>query len=707
MEIDFDRDSRYWLGLYERELAEPHPCSSVRRARRASISARPRASTPSSSPAAARRVCSPSRRIRRTCERLRRNVAANPALASAIEVSESRIGLETSAGREHGVDRRARVPSRRLRAGSREDRRRGERGGGAPRRAAAARGAQAARDHRDPLRRPRCRLPLAARGPRLCRPDRRASLAGCQRCGRSSSTAGASPEATRARDAAPDFGRLAAEYDRLRPVDDNWREVFELVVREGDLRGRRVLDCGCGTGRLSQALAESAASKVWGVDPEPEMLRVAAGNVPAGVGLKAGPCGGPAVSRRLVRARGPLARLPSRRPAGRVCRAAPRARRRRTARRRHVRPRALRELLARSVLPVHPGRSTARVSQTPTSSARSSTARASRTSASARVRSGRAITRDQALERIERRHISTFDLLERRGARTGTHLAMNELPPTVEYPIEWLIAVAEPERRRRHGALAPASRGGATQTPSGRACSAKVSFDRKSGVEFTQAPPRRSRATGGPGAPGRSGRVLQPADGPRPRPRRRRRARGTGRHVHGRCALLPQIAVLPLAARSRSAYGDDVPELGATAATGARTSTAQDGRARSQRRPLRVRVHGVRGLGLPDPDLALRRRAGFIDVTRLFPGRSSWMRSALWRLYQQVHRRSARCARRARGVARRPVPPGARGCRVGDARAHSLERGVLGPRPTSPAGRRAARYLRELRVVPRKTGYID
>ena len=49
-----------------------------------------------------------------------------------------------------------------------------------------------------------------------------------------------------------------------------------------------MLDCGCGTGRLSQALAESEASKVWGVDPEPEMLRVAVGNVPASVGLKAG-----------------------------------------------------------------------------------------------------------------------------------------------------------------------------------------------------------------------------------------------------------------------------------------------------------------------------------------------------------------------------------------------------------------------------------
>src|SRR5205823_10797630 len=54
----------------------------------------------------------------------------------------------------------------------------------------------------------------------------------------------------------PDFGRLAPVYDRIRPVDENWWEVFEVVVREGDLRGRRVLDLGCGTGRLSGALAD-------------------------------------------------------------------------------------------------------------------------------------------------------------------------------------------------------------------------------------------------------------------------------------------------------------------------------------------------------------------------------------------------------------------------------------------------------------------
>jgi ubiquinone/menaquinone biosynthesis C-methylase UbiE len=43
-----------------------------------------------------------------------------------------------------------------------------------------------------------------------------------------------------------------------------------LLVREGDLVGRRVLDIGCGTGRVAVALAERG-SRVWGVEPEPEM----------------------------------------------------------------------------------------------------------------------------------------------------------------------------------------------------------------------------------------------------------------------------------------------------------------------------------------------------------------------------------------------------------------------------------------------------
>ncbi len=72
-----------------------------------------------------------------------------------------------------------------------------------------------------------------------------------------------------------DFGRLAGRYDEVRPVDENWWEVYELVERAADLRGRRVLDVGCGTGRLSVALVERAHAKVWGVDASAAMLAVA------------------------------------------------------------------------------------------------------------------------------------------------------------------------------------------------------------------------------------------------------------------------------------------------------------------------------------------------------------------------------------------------------------------------------------------------
>jgi ubiquinone/menaquinone biosynthesis C-methylase UbiE len=86
-----------------------------------------------------------------------------------------------------------------------------------------------------------------------------------------------------------DFGRLAARYDALRDVEPRrLDELYELLVREGDLRGRRVLDVGCGTGTLAAWLAERAAAKVWGVDESPEMLDVARAKVPNGVGLKQG-----------------------------------------------------------------------------------------------------------------------------------------------------------------------------------------------------------------------------------------------------------------------------------------------------------------------------------------------------------------------------------------------------------------------------------
>ena len=59
-------------------------------------------------------------------------------------------------------------------------------------------------------------------------------------------------------------------------------------MREGDLRGRRVLDVGCGTGTLLTWLAQHVTAKAWGVEPSEEMLAVARAKVPETVGLKQG-----------------------------------------------------------------------------------------------------------------------------------------------------------------------------------------------------------------------------------------------------------------------------------------------------------------------------------------------------------------------------------------------------------------------------------
>jgi SAM-dependent methyltransferase len=51
------------------------------------------------------------------------------------------------------------------------------------------------------------------------------------------------------------------------------------------------------------------------------------------------------------------------------------------------------------------------------------------------------LTREQAIERIDKGHISTFDLLDPDEVARGRQLALDRLPSTVEYAMEWLIAV--------------------------------------------------------------------------------------------------------------------------------------------------------------------------------------------------------------------------------------------------------------------------
>ena len=239
----------------------------------------------------------------------------------------------------------------------------------------------------------------------------------------------------------PDFGRLAADYDRVRPVDDNWLEVYSIVFREADLRGRRVLDCGCGTGRLVARLAADGVP-VTGIDAERRMLEAARERVPVDVRLEHGSAEGLPFEDGAFDAS--VMWL--------VC---------------HLVDRQAAFGEARRVLtddgrlavvtfdPSHFDRfwlnayfpSLERVDRArfPTEGrlrdellgAKFETVRFVRCSQRA------TLGREDALERIAKRHISTFDLLDPEEVEAGRRRAHAELPAVVEYQLEWLIAIAQ------------------------------------------------------------------------------------------------------------------------------------------------------------------------------------------------------------------------------------------------------------------------
>ncbi len=237
----------------------------------------------------------------------------------------------------------------------------------------------------------------------------------------------------------PDFGRLAPVYDELRPANENWWELFALLVAEGDLRGRRVLDVGCGTGRLAAALAERESCKVWGVDRSAEMLEVARGRVPDGVGLKQG------LAEELPFRDGWFERSVTQLSL-------------------HLwdRPRAFAELrrvvTGRAVLatfdPAHfddywlnsffPSIERIDLARFPDGETLERELRAAGFPAPRLVRLDQQseTSRDEALAKIHGRHISTFDLLDEDEIVEGTARAERELPERVVSRLQWLVAVA-------------------------------------------------------------------------------------------------------------------------------------------------------------------------------------------------------------------------------------------------------------------------
>ena len=201
----------------------------------------------------------------------------------------------------------------------------------------------------------------------------------------------------------------------------------------------RVLEVGCGTGRLSAALEARELARVWAVDASEAMVAASQGERRQREGrararrcpFKAGWFD--AVVMRMV------IHLIDRPRALRAGRSRPRTRR--PARDRHRGPRDLRRRLVRALLPVGArdraralpelggARAGARGRGIPPS-ARSSSSASTETT-----------TRDHALDIIRSRAFSTFDLLSPEEYDAGLAQAEAELPERFEYHFDWLLAV--------------------------------------------------------------------------------------------------------------------------------------------------------------------------------------------------------------------------------------------------------------------------
>ena len=244
-----------------------------------------------------------------------------------------------------------------------------------------------------------------------------------------------------ARDAAPDFGGVAATYDRLRPVDDKWWELFELLVAEGDLLGRRVLDIGCGTGAFAVALARRGGGKVWGVDGSHEMV-AEAGAKGSRVRFKHAraeslPFKSASFERAVMRLSVHLFRRPEALaeaarvlvPAGRLVIA--------TFDPAHFSGYWLNELFP-SLERIDRARFPAKADLD--AELRGAGFADVRISAIAQEA---AATRAEALDRIRGRYISTLRLIDADEFERGVRLAERTLPERIDYRLEWLVATAD------------------------------------------------------------------------------------------------------------------------------------------------------------------------------------------------------------------------------------------------------------------------
>jgi SAM-dependent methyltransferase len=237
------------------------------------------------------------------------------------------------------------------------------------------------------------------------------------------------------------FERLAPRYDELRSPDQI-TPLHELLVREGELAGHRVLDIGCGTGSLLAVLAEHFGCEVAGVDPSPAMLGVARRKLPNGeLHLTAGeelPFPDDAFeaalmvlvvhhladrhrafreARRVLLPGAPLlivTRDPATIPRDWLADIFPSYLE--ISRRRFPAPDVLQDELCAAGFAALRG---------------------------VELSVPRRFSREDALAKLRGRYASTFDLLSEEEFRTGIARAERELPEVVDYVLEWLVMVSK------------------------------------------------------------------------------------------------------------------------------------------------------------------------------------------------------------------------------------------------------------------------
>jgi SAM-dependent methyltransferase len=237
---------------------------------------------------------------------------------------------------------------------------------------------------------------------------------------------------------APEFDARAARYEELRPVDENWWQVFDELVRIGGLNGARVLEVGCGTGRLSAALAEREHARVWALDVSEAMVeRAKANGVHAKVAraetLPFKESWFDAVVMRMVihlidrpRAFAQAARVLA--PGGRLAIAT-------------EDPASFDDVWFARFFPSVPEIERGRF---PSAGAlRAELEAAGFASAEIEhLRQHRTIPREHALDIIRSKAFSTFDLLDPREYEAGLARAEAELPEQLSYRFDWLLVAA-------------------------------------------------------------------------------------------------------------------------------------------------------------------------------------------------------------------------------------------------------------------------